>query len=51
MSTSECGAIGFSHEEVMWPILSLNNDLELCDDKKLRVHKNYLTPEIWDEMH
>lgn len=35
MSTSECGAIGFSHEEVMWPILSLNNDLEWCDDKKL----------------
>ena len=53
LSETECDVIiGHLHKEAMWPILPLNNEFESCLMSKIdRAHKNYLTPEIWEEMH
>ena len=39
--------IGYLHQEVMWPMLPLNNELPKIDT----AHKQYLTREIWEETH
>ena len=44
--------IGHLHQEVLWPILPLNKLVGILLMPKIdETHKNYLTPEIWNEKH
>ena len=44
--------IGHLHEEVTWPMLRLNHELESCWSQKLTEHIKIIQhPKIWEETH